>query len=71
MFLNIINASKDYIPIDAPLSGGSDDYERLLSETLEDENSQNPEKNIIDESLKRAISKTLSTLPKKKEILFR
>ncbi len=62
---NIINASKDYIPIDAPLSGGSDDYERLLSETLEDENSQNPEKNIIDESLKRAISKTLSTLPKK------
>lgn len=66
---NILNASKDYIPIDAPISG-SDENERLLSETLEDENYKSPEQYIIEDSLRKAITKSLSTLPtKEKEVL--
>jgi RNA polymerase primary sigma factor len=66
---NILNASKDYIPIDSPISG-SDENERLLSETLEDENYKSPEQYMIEDSLRKAITKSLSTLPRKeKEVL--
>ncbi len=63
---NITNASKDYIPIDAPVSG-SDESERQLSETIEDDNYKSPEQHVIDESLKKAILESLSTLPKKEQ----
>lgn len=66
---NITNASKDYIPIDAPLGSG-EDGERQLSETLEDDNYKSPEQHVIDESLKEALLDTLSTLPRKeREVL--
>lgn len=66
---NITNASKDYIPIDAPVSG-SDENERQLSETIEDEHTKSPEDYVIEESLKKAIIKSLSTLPnKEKEVI--
>jgi RNA polymerase primary sigma factor len=63
---NITNASKDYIPIDAPVSG-SDESERQLSETIEDDHYKSPEQHVVDESLKKAILESLSTLPKKEQ----
>jgi RNA polymerase primary sigma factor len=61
---NITNASKDYIPIDSPVNS-AEENERQLSETLEDSNSKSPEDYVIEESLRKAIVKSLSTLPKK------
>jgi RNA polymerase primary sigma factor len=63
---NITMASKDYIPFDAPING-SDEKERQLSETIEDNNYKSPEQYVIDESLKKVILESLSTLPKKEQ----
>ncbi|MFW5799740.1 MAG: sigma-70 family RNA polymerase sigma factor, partial [Spirochaetota bacterium] len=66
---NITNAAKDYIPIDVPING-AEDSERKLYETIEDDNYKSPEQVVIEESLKKAIEQSLSTLPRKeREIL--
>ncbi len=62
---DIINASRDYISLDAPIM--FDKKERYLSEILKDSNFKEPEERLIDESLKETISKSLETLSEKEQ----
>ncbi|MDH4130059.1 MAG: RNA polymerase sigma factor RpoD/SigA [Spirochaetota bacterium] len=62
---DIINASRDYISLDAPIM--FDKKERYLSEILKDGNFKEPEERLIDESLKETISKSLETLSEKEQ----
>ncbi len=62
---DIINASRDYISLDAPIM--FDKKERYLSEILKDNNFKEPEERLIDESLKETISKSLETLSEKEQ----
>ncbi len=62
---DIINASRDYISLDAPIM--FDKKERYLSEILKDNNFKEPEESLIDESLKETISKSLETLSEKEQ----
>jgi RNA polymerase primary sigma factor len=62
---DIINASRDYISLDAPIL--FDKKERYLSEILKDTNFKEPEERLIDESLKETIRKSLETLSDKEQ----
>ncbi len=62
---DIINASRDYVSIDAPIM--FDKKERYLAEILSDDNFQKPEDKLINESLKESISKSLQTLTDKEQ----
>lgn len=62
---DIINASRDYISLDAPIM--FDKKERYLSEILKDGNFKEPEERLIDESLKETIAKSLETLSEKEQ----
>jgi RNA polymerase primary sigma factor len=66
---DIINASRDYISLDAPIM--FDKKERYLSEILKDTNFREPEEKLINESLKETISKSLETLSDKEQKVIR
>ncbi len=66
---DIINASRDYISLDAPIM--FDKKERYLSEILRDTNFKEPEEKLINESLKETISKSLETLSDKEQKVIR